>query len=68
MPVYVHTCGGETIENGEHAARLVVDFGEYGFALDECVGASLKYRARLDVVGGLQDDVAKARAALGQEY
>ena len=54
----VHACSGETIEHGEHAARLVVNFGEYGFALNECVGASLEHRARLGVVGGLQNDVA----------
>lgn len=58
MPVDVHAGGGESIEHGEHATRLVVNFGEYGFALNECVRASLEHRARLGVVGGLQNDVA----------
>ena len=58
MSVHVHACGGQTIKYGEHAARLVVDFGEYGFALNEGVRTGLKDRACLDVVGSLQNDVA----------
>lgn len=58
MSVDVHASGGETIEYREHSTRLVVNFGENGFTLNECVGASLKHRARLGVVSGLQNDVA----------
>ena len=57
MSVGVHASGGETIENGEHAARLVIDFGEYGFALNEGVSTSLEHRTGLGIVGSLQDDV-----------
>ena len=58
MSVDVHASGGEAIENGEHAARLVVHFGEYGFALNEGVSTSLKHRTGLRIVGSLQNDVA----------
>ena len=58
MAVDVHASCCKAIEHGEHAARLVVNFGEHRLTLDECVGASLEYRACLLVVSGLQDDVA----------
>lgn len=58
MPINVHASGSESIEYRKHAARLIIDFSEYRFALDEGIGASLKDRARLDIVRRLQDDVS----------
>ena len=56
VDVYASCC--KAIEHGEHAARLVVNFGEHRLTLNEGVGASLEHCARLDIIGGLQDDVA----------